>query len=156
MKPLMTLLVLLFLGSVTITSAQEYRTEVDLIQSTLGKAKKDFMMQLIEIPGNKADKFWKYYNEYEVKRKMYAEKRVMLINKYVSAYSQGNYDKATIRSTMREATKLNNRADKNIHKYYEKIFHHVSPQTAIQFAVIENYIRNTVDGQIYERLPVRK
>ncbi len=135
-------------------SAQEYKTEVDLIQDAIGKSKKDFMTSLVDIPSNMSDEFWTLYNTYEDLRKGYGQQRVNLMSKYVTAFNSSSMDDAGIKSLMNQVFKLNKQNDNTIKKFYKKLASKVSPKTAMQWFQVENYLKNAVDAKILENLPM--
>ncbi len=136
------------------TLAQEFETEIELIESLLGKAKKDFIADNITIPSFLDSEFWNLYNAYEVKRKQLARERVKLIGQYVFLYSEGENDDQG--KFMNQVHKLNRQAEKNIKQTYKKIAKKVSPTTAMQFFQIEEYIRNAINYKLYENLPLKR
>ncbi len=143
------------LGSFTASlNAQEYKTEVDLIQDALGKTKKDFVTSLVDIPSNMSNQFWDLYNTYEDLRKGYSQKRVNLMTKYVTAFGSNSLDDTAIKGLMSSVFKLNKQNDNTIKKFYKKLASKVSPKTAMQWFQVENYIKNAVDAKILENLPM--
>ncbi len=148
-------LIVLVIGSAFSTiNAQEYKTEVDLIQDALGKSKKDFVTSLVDIPSNMNDEFWTLYNTYEDLRKGYSQTRVNLISQYVSAFNSDKLDNKAIKTLMNQVFKLNKQNDNTIKKFYKKLYKKVSPKTAMQWFQVEDYIKNAVDSEILENLPM--
>ncbi len=142
------------LGSFTALNAQEYKTEVDLVQSAIGKSKKDFVTSLVDVPSNMSEQFWTLYNTYEDTRKAFGQRRVDLMNKYVTAFSNNSLDNSAIKTLMNQVIKLNKQNDATIAKFYKKIASKVSPKTAMQWFQVEEYLKNAVDAQILENLPM--
>lgn len=150
----LTLVLLLVFAGTTVMTAQENKTEIDLIQSTLGKSKKDFVTQMVNIPADKADAFWTLYNAYETARKGFSQTRVGLVQKYVSAFNNSNLGDDEIKGLMKQVFKLDSQNEKLIKKYYKKLGSKVGHKTAMQFFQVEEYIKNTVDGEILGNLPM--
>ncbi len=155
LKNLIVALLVVMLGSLaTGATAQENKTEVDLIQSAVGKSKKDFMTQLVDIPSNMSEPFWTLYNTYEDTRKAFGQRRVDLMNQYVTAFSNNSLDNTAIKTLMNQVIKLNKQNDATIAKFYKKIAKKVSPKTAMQWFQVEEYLKNAVDASILENLPM--
>ncbi len=150
----LSLVLMLVFAASSVMTAQEYKTEVDLIQSTIGKSKKDFVTQMVNIPSDKADAFWTLYNAYETARKGFSQTRVGLVQKYVAAFNNSNLGDDEIKSLMKQVFKLDTQNEKLIKKYYKKIGSKVGHKTALQFFQVEEYLKNSVDGQILGNIPM--
>lgn len=132
----------------------EFKTEKELILSSLGKEKKDFVMQYVEIPAEKNKKFWEIYNSYEEKRKMHSEDRYANLLRYQDAYENDDFGYPEIKKIMEETVKLDQYEQGNIEKYYRQMFQEVNPKTAMQFYQVEKYIRSKADAYVLGNLPI--
>lgn len=148
------IITLLFLSNIINLTAQDFSQESKLIQSILGKAKKDFVNGIIDIPKEKTNEFWTYYNEYEIKRQELAKKRLSLIDQYVTVFGSDN--RRDYKKIISDVFKLNADNQKIIQKYYDKISKNVSAKSALQFFQIEEYLRTAIDNKLYENIPLNK
>jgi len=153
MKKIIIITVLFVIAFAQSTIAQEYKTEVELIESIIGKAKKDFVSNIIIIPAESSSEFWGLYNAYEEKREELARKRVVLIAEYVALFSEETNDEEG--EFMNEVFKLRRQSEKNLKSFYKKIVKNVSVTTAMQFYQVEEYIRTAINLELYEDLPLK-
>jgi len=153
MKKIIIVVAFLVLCFAQSTTAQEYKTEVELIESIIGKAKKDFISDIITIPTESSSEFWGLYNAYEEKREELARKRVVLIAEYVALFSKETNDEEG--KFMNEVFKLRRQSEKNLKSFYKKIAKNVSVTTAMQFFQLEEYIKNGVNKGLYDNLPLK-
>ena len=135
-------------------SAQEYKQESDLIKSIIGKAKKDFVTSIIDIPDDKANAFWKYYNAYETHRQALGDKRLSLILAYAALYNSD--DKKSYKDLVKDAMSIHKKYEKNLKKYYKHINKKVYAKTAMQFFQVEEYLRSTIESKLYDNLPIKR
>lgn len=134
--------------------AQEFKTEKDLVESVLGKVKKDFVKETLLIPEDKNNEFWKVYNKYEEDKKELAAQRFKLANNY-ALLQNVSYQKLD-KDFMKKVFKLQRKSDRNIRKYYRKIDRKVSTETAMQFFQVEQYLRTGIDNLLYGNLPLKE
>ncbi len=134
--------------------AQEFKTEKDLVESVLGKVKKDFVKETLLIPEDKTNEFWKVYNKYEEDKKELAAQRFKLANNY-ALLQNVSYQKLD-KDFMKKVFKLQRKSDRNIRKYYRKIDRKVSTETAMQFFQVEQYLRTGIDNLLYGNLPLKE
>jgi len=134
--------------------AQEFKQESDLIKSIVGKAKKDFVASIIDIPAGTSAQFWEYYNEYETQRQDLANKRINLIAQYTAVFDSN--DRKDYKSIISEAVSLSNQNQKLIKKYYTKISKNVDAKTALQFFQTEEYLRTAIDNKLYANIPMNR
>lgn len=152
MKTKIFFVLLSFIFSSVTLYAQEYKQEADLIKSIVGKAKKDFVMENLDIPEAQSELFWSYYNDYEANRQILGDDRVELLLQYANIF--GSNDAKAYKSLIVDATKLQKLNEKNLLKYYKLINKHVGPKTASQFFIVEEYLRSTVESNLFNRLPL--
>src|SRR6478735_5728118 len=71
--------------------AQSNKEDLEMIQAMYGKEKKAIAAEFI-VPPDEAKKkaFWDLYDSYETKRKALGQKRVAILDTYVSAYDTIN------------------------------------------------------------------
>ncbi len=146
----LALLLLFFVGNTAF--AQQYQQESELIKSIVGKAKKDFVADNINIPEAASNTFWMHYNTYEIKRQELGDQRLSLLTRYVNLYNSN--DTAAYKDFVGDIISLKKKSENNLKKYYKKILKDVAPKTAMQFFQIEEFIRSTTESQLYGNLPM--
>jgi hypothetical protein len=132
-------------------NAQTTHEEIDYIQAMFGMEKRAAVKEFIVLKENEAKAFWKYYDEYEIQRKIYGKERIILLDKFAEQYDSMT-DEESI-SWMESVMTLRNNNEKLIEKYYKKILKECSPIIAMQFYQIESYILAGIRFQILENVP---
>jgi hypothetical protein len=132
-------------------NAQTTHEEIDYIQAMFGMEKRAAVKEFIVLKENEAKAFWKYYDEYEIQRKIYGKERIILLDKFAEQYDSMT-DEESI-SWMESVMTLRNNNEKLIEKYYKKILKECSPIIAMQFYQIESYIPAGIRFQILENVP---
>lgn len=134
-----------------VAGAQSNKEDIAIIQSMFGKAKKDLITQYMTIPADKADAFWKVYDEYEAARTELGRTRIKLIEDYANAYLSLE-DKAANELMGR---KLKWAADytKMQKKYFGSISKVIGANQASKFIQLEDYIENNIRLAVQESIP---
>jgi hypothetical protein len=150
MKKVSLFIIALFVSAVAF--AQSNKEDIDIIQSVLGKEKKALVADFLKLEaGPKADAFWKLYDEYEAERKALGRQRIALLEKYATAY--GATDDIQMDQMMKETQSLQEKTDKLIVKFYDKIKKEVSVKQAAQFYQLELYFLSVVRATILDNIP---
>ena len=131
--------------------AQTTNEEIDYIQSMFGMEKRAAVKEFITLKDSEAKAFWKYYDEYEVKRKVYGKERIVLLDKFAEQYDT-MMDKESV-EWMKSVISLRDRNEKLIEVYYKKVLKECSPSVAMKFFQIESYILAGIRFQILENVP---
>ncbi len=147
-------LILLFVFTASVTFAQEDKQEQELIQSAVGTTKKQFVEQAIDMNPDTSDTFWEIYNGYEERRQNLARIRISLLNKYINNYENSNVKKE--KAFMDDVFQLQKREEKNIREHYNKMERRISTKTAMQWFLVEQYLKSAVDYKMYSQLPIKK
>ena len=133
------------------TNAQSIKNEVQIIQGAYGIEKKQIIEQAMNLSGKEASDFWSIYEDYEDKRKVLGEERLLLIYDYVIAYPSLTDTKA---SEITSRYFKNDEALARLHKkYYKKVKKVLSPLQAARFAQAEGFLQNIVQIQLESQLP---
>ena len=145
------LAVAFFCLAIKLTTAQSIKNEVQIIEAVYGIQKKQIIEQSMNLSGKEASDFRAIYEEYEDKRRILGEERLLLIHDYVIAFSS---------LTDAKASEITLRCFKNdedlarLHqKYYKKVKKVLSPLKAAQFVQVEGYLQNVVRIQLQNGLP---
>jgi hypothetical protein len=150
MKKVSVFFISLFVSVVAL--AQSNKEDVDIIQSVLGKEKKALVADFLKLEaGPKADAFWKLYDEYETERKALGKQRIALLEKYAASY--GNADDVQMDQQMKETQSLQEKTDKLIVKFYDKVKKEVSVKTAAQSYQLEIYFLSLIRATILDTIP---
>jgi len=151
MKTIYLLAGALFCLTVQSTTAQSIKNEVQIIEGAYGIEKKQIIEQAMNLSGKEASDFWSIYEDYEDKRRMLGEERLLLIHDYVIAYPSLTDAKA---SEITSRCFKNDEALARLHKkYYKKVKKALSPLKAAQFVQAEGFLQNVVRIQLESRLP---
>lgn len=136
----------------TVIFAQSNKEDIDILQSVLGKQKKEIVSGFVQLnAGAQADAFWKNYDAYENERKSLGRKRIELLEKYASNY--GTMDDAQMDQLVKEIQNLQVSTDKLIVKYYGIIKKSSGVKPAAQFYQLEGYLLSIVRCSILENIP---
>src|SRR6267154_5070709 len=141
MKKVCIFFISLFISGVAL--AQSNKEDVDIIQSVLGKEKKALVADFLKLEaGPKTDALWKQYDAYETERKALGRERIALLEKYAANY--GAADDEQVDKMMKETQTLQEKTDKLIVKYYDKIKKESGIKTAAQFYQLEGYFLSVI------------
>jgi hypothetical protein len=145
------LLSLFMAGFALAASAQTLKEELQYIQEIWGKEKKTLVNEAIKLNGEEANKFWPLYDEYQVERQKFGQKRLEAIKMYSDNFETMTDAKAE------EITKMvldnNLSLDKLQSKYYKKMVKAVGAIKATQFIQLEGYIDSQIKAAISDALP---
>ena len=149
MKHVLVLLVALFISTISI--AQTYNEEVDMLQALYGSEKRDIVENFIVLEGEQKTAFWTLYDAYEVERKALGIQRINLIGVYAENYH--NLDNEGTEVLVKEMLKLVKSNDALIEKYYKKLKKKAGVKPAAQFVQIEHYLLAAIRSEILEEIP---
>jgi hypothetical protein len=120
-----------------------------LYQSVFGIEKKAMIASFLEIESN--DAFWIVYDEYELKRKVLGQKRLLILQEYTENYLDLNDEKTDALVKQLQVQKKS--LDKLIDKYYKKTKKSSGSKIAAQFYQFENYVLNKIRLEILDNIP---
>jgi len=149
MKHVLVLLVALFISTISI--AQTYNEEVDMLQALYGSEKRDIVENFIVLEGEQKTAFWTLYDAYEVERKALGIQRINLIGVYAENYHNLDNDGTDV--LVKEMLKLVKSNDALIEKYYKKLKKKAGVKPAAQFVQIEHYLLAAIRSEILEEIP---
>ncbi len=138
-------------GFALAASAQTLKEELQYIQDIWGKEKKTLVNEAIKLNGEEANKFWPVYDEYQVERQKFGQKRLEAIKMYSDNFETMTDAKAE------EITKMvldnNLGLDKLQAKFYKKMAKAVGAIKATQFLQLESYIDAQIKAAISDAIP---
>lgn len=145
-----TIVVMAVIFTIT-ANAQNTTNEAALIQEAWGMAKKEVIMEYMEMDATESDKFWPVYDSYVVERKELGAERIGIITDYANVYDNMNDVQAT--DLTKRLFKNNMSIEKLQLKYYKKLSKAVSPLEASKFIQVEKYLDNVVRSELQEDIP---
>ena len=150
MKKINLVLSILLIAVVSAFS-QSDKEEVEMYQSIFGMEKKAVVAEFIKLEGEPATAFWKLYDEYETVRKAHGQKRIDLLDKYVSSYETLDDEKTA--EITKEMISLGNEYNKLILKYQKSINKACGVKPSAQFYQLEIYFQSTICLTLMEQIP---
>ncbi len=141
----------LFLLPLIALNAQSDVEEIELVQSMFGMEKRAMYNEFIKAEGEAATEFWRLYDDYENRRKTYAQKRLNLLDDYVDNYD--NHTTEQLDLMMRNLIQQRSNMNRLIDGYYKKIKKSAGSKIAAQFWQMENYILAASRVTIMETIP---
>jgi hypothetical protein len=152
MKKITLLFVAIFLSSFAFS--QSNKEEIDLLQAAYGMEKKAIVAEFVQLTDAQKDAFWTLYDEYETKRKDLGKERIDLLVQYAEQYMTMTSDQAD--EWTKKVMELQNKTDKLIATYYDKVKGVSDGVVATQFYQIENYILSMIRMQLLQDVPFLK
>ena len=143
------LIVALLFSSVVFS--QSNKEDIDIIQASYGKSKKDLINEYMKLTEPKAGAFWKLYDEYEVERKVLGREKIRLIEDYANNFKTLTDAKAD--EISRAAIENNLNMEKLYKKYYDKFSEILGGLAASKFMQLEVYLQTVVRNAIQEEIP---
>lgn len=131
--------------------SQSNKEDIDLIQATYGKSKKELIKEYMQLGEAKAAAFWKVYDEFEAERKALGREKIRLIEDYANHYKSLTDAKAD--EISKAAIQNNISMEKMNAKYYDKFSQAVGGITASKFMQMEVYLQTTVRNIVQEEIP---
>ncbi len=150
MKKLFSLTILLVLS--TLVFSQTVNKELAYYQDIFGMSKKEMITKFLDLDENA--EFWTLYDEYEIERQKYGQKRYELLLEYAGNYV--NYSDKRMDILMEESLANRKSVAKVTNKYYKKIRKVSGSSAASKFLMIESFFEATVRTKILGDLPMMK
>jgi hypothetical protein len=135
----------------SVSFAQSNKEDVDIIQASYGKSKKELINEYMKLTEPKAGPFWKLYDEYEVERKALGREKIRLIEDYVKHLDSLSDVKAD--ELMKSVIENNLNMEKLYKKYYEKFSATLGGVKAAKFMQMEVYLQTVVRNVVQEEIP---
>lgn len=145
------LLALAIFVSANAVAQSTMKEDVDIIQATYGKSKKELVGSYMSLSGTQADAFWTIYDQYENERKALGKTKIQLINDYAANYATLTDAKAD--ELVKATSKNNMDFEKLLLKYYNKTKGVVGALNAAKFIQLENYLQTTIRDEIQNSIP---
>ena len=130
--------------------AQNYQSEVEIMQETFGLEKKVVVSNFIQL-GEEAESFWIIYDEYEAKRKQLGMDRIKVITDYANSYSTITDEQ--ILELYKRTTAFQKSFAKLQQTYFKQMSKAVGPRVAAQFWQLESYFNAMIQAEIYTQIP---
>jgi hypothetical protein len=135
----------------SVAFSQSNKEDIDIIQASYGKSKKELINDYMKLTEPKAGAFWKLYDEYEVERKTLGREKIRLIEDY--AKNLDSLSDAKADELMKAAIENNLNMEKLYKKYYNKFSETLGGVMAAKFMQMEVYLQTVVRNAIQEEIP---
>lgn len=152
MKLKLLVLSILTIMLTTTTFAQDFKDELDVIQSVWGKNKKAMTMDFLKLSPEDAAKFTPVYDEYLEARKKVSQVRAESLQTFAGKDAQ--LDDATAQKMVTTLMKNNDNLSKLQSKTFKKLSKALSPAKAAQWWQLESYIDAEIRAAILGELPL--
>lgn len=136
----------------TASFAQNFKDEIDVIQSVWGKNKKAMTLDFLKLSPEDAAKFTPIYDGYQEERKKVAQVRAEALQTF--AAKDAILDDATADKMVRSLIENNSNLNKLQSKTYKKLSKALSPAKAAQWWQLESYIDAEIRSAILGELPL--
>lgn len=131
--------------------AQDINDEITLIQAEFGMGKKQLVEAAMDLPKSMETGFWIIYEQYELERQLLARERILLINEYLTKYSEIDDD---IADYLSKGILKNSAARNKLHrKFYTKFKKVTTAKDAAKFLQLDTYIHDTIRNLTLQELP---
>jgi hypothetical protein len=152
MKVKLLLLSVLTIMLTTTIFAQDFKDELDVIQSVWGKNKKAMTMDFLKLSPEDIAKFTPIYDGYLEERKKVSQVRAQAIQAF--AAKDAVLDDATAQKMVTTLMKNNDNLSKLQSKTFKKLSKALSPAKAAQWWQLESYIDAEIRSAILGELPL--
>ena len=132
--------------------AQNFKEELDVVQSTWGKNKKALTQDFLQLSAEEAAAFSPIYDAYQESRKKIAQVRADAMETFASKNAQ--LDDATAKDMVTKLMKNNNNLASLQSKTFKKLSKALSPAKAAQWWQLESYIDAEIRAAILGELPL--
>jgi len=126
-------------------------TETELVRSAFKLEKKAKVADFMQLPDSSAAKFWPIYNQYETERSAIGDRRIKLLDQYVSVYRK--LEPATAEKLWKESASIQKAEATLREKYAGVMKKNISAAVALNFYMIEDYIATAVKAELYGSIP---
>ena len=130
--------------------AQNFQTEVEILQEAVGMEKKVAIANFIELQ-DEAKAFWKIYDEYELDRRELGKQRINIIVDYAKSFQDITDEE--IESLYKRRKALKKSFDKLQNTYFNRMKKEVGVSKAAQFWQVESYFDAIIQANIYSQIP---
>jgi len=132
-------------------NAQSYLGELEFNEAKFRIEKRAEIAKIMKI--DRSDVFWKLYDEYDTECRLFSDRRIKMLYKYVDNYT--TLTDSQVDELLQDIRKQQKGLDKLIHKYYKSIRKNKDAKTAARFYFLENYFLNLVRSQIMAQIPLK-
>jgi len=133
------------------TAAQMTQEEVGIVQNLYGMEKRAIYQKVMELTPSDSVAFWPIYDEFELERKNLGQRRVQLMQKFVSKYpaiSAEELDEIVEGLIEVRAELLDLETDA-----YEEMKEKTSTMTAAKFIQIESFLNTMISAELAQEMP---
>ncbi|MHC4205120.1 MAG: hypothetical protein ACYSTT_10755 [Planctomycetota bacterium] len=129
---------------------------IDAVRNDLVDGKIGIILGVMELSDEEAEIFWQLYFDYEYELFDIGDRRVELIERFITAHRTNVLDDLEAKKMAAEWFKQEADRIGLLKKYYELIANKVSVLHAIQFLQVEHRVNTVIDLMIASELPLFK
>lgn len=152
MKKLFIFLVVSLIGVDFTANAQNFKDELEIIQTVWGKNKKQITLDFLQLSAEDAAKFSPIYDEYLEARKKITKVRGEALQTFAASNAQ--LDDAAAQNMVTTLMNNNNNLAGLQSKTFKKLSKTLSPAKAAQWWQLESYIDAEIRAAILGELPL--
>lgn len=127
------------------------QSDAEIIFSIFKSEKREIVRDYLDIPKEKEAKFWKMYDDYEIKRTKLTKRRIAMLNKYVEKHKDLN--DADAKPLTKEFFAIRKSYLKLNKKYFKKMSKIIGASKATDFMHMEEYIEMIVRSEVLDVIP---
>lgn len=149
MEKILAALFLFFVANGTF--GQDRRSEFEITRSALGKERKTFVAEHINLNQNEEMAFWPIYEDYEIDRAKFSGKKWDVFKKYASGFH--TLTAAEAKDYLNDFLRYEKKEIKLRSKYSRLMSTKLSSPVALRFVQIEEYMDSRIRYTILGELP---
>lgn len=153
---LLTCLLALPISWAQMSNRDKVYNYIDAVRNDLVDGKIGLILGVMELSDEEAEVFWHLYFDYEYELFDIGDRRVELIERFITAHRANVLDDLEAKKMAAEWFKQETDRIGLLKKYYELIANKVSVLHAIQFLQIEHRVNTVIDLMIASELPLFK
>ena len=125
---------------------------VELLRKDIDAEKVAVISDVMAFTDEESAIFWPIYREYDLNRKLIADKRIALIKYYAENFDSITDEKAD--DIAKQTFKIREQFTKLEKKYYKKMAKALTPRTAARFIQLDGQINSLITLQLTSQLPL--
>jgi|GEM_PF-653153 len=123
------------------------------VRAELSTGKVNVINAVMQLTPEQASAFWPLYSEYEDELFALGDRRLSLIERFVTAQTKGTLSNDTAGSIATDWLKLQRDSADLMQTYYDQLSKEVSPLHAAQFLQIEHRMNTVIDLVVASEMP---
>jgi len=154
MKPIIWLVLGIFVSLPGITSAQQVTDAIELTRTVIQTERKVIVAKNMNLSSSESKAFWPIYNDYSVAMRKIDDRQNILILKYANAYNHDNLTNEIAGHILKEFLSIQETQTKLKGSYIRK-FEAVLPTVKVaRFFQIDNKMDVMIDYEMSRQIPL--